>query len=281
MNRNVILIIALIFIALGMKAQNDDALQHTLDTVIDNLINNMVYVEGGTFMMGSFPSELPEIDTLYYDNEIPAHEVTLSSFRIGRYEVTQEEWEAVMGENPSHYKGAKRPVEGISWNDCQIFIRKLNELTKDHPNGGHFRLPTEAEWEYAARGGKNGRGYKYAGSNELDFVAWYSKRSYKRPKDNPDYGTPNYGTHPVGQKSPNELGLYDMSGNVSEWCQDWYDKDFYKKSPKSNPCNDIENDRRILRGGNWGLTSWDCRVTQRSHWPPELKDGGSGIRLAQ
>jgi len=182
-----------------------------LPPVIQNLIDNMVRVDGGTFTMGA----TSEQGSNAAGDEKPAHQVNLSSFSIGKYEVSQEEWEAVMGSNPSYFKGAKRPVEKVSWNDCQAFIRKLNELT-----GRSFRLPTEAEWEYAARGGNKSIGDKYAGGDNLGSVAWYEDNSG---------GT----THNVGTKSPNELGLYDMSGNVWEWCQDWYDS--YSSSAQTNP----------------------------------------------
>jgi len=155
----------------------------------------MVFVEGGTFMMGSDDSDA-------YDYEKPEHNVILSGYHIGKYEVTQELWEAVMGSNPSYFKGSRKPVEEVSWEDCQVFIRKLNNLT-----GKNFKLPTEAQWEYAARGGKKSRGYKYSGSNTIGKVAWYKGNSGSK-------------THDVGTKSPNELGLYDMTGNVSEWCSE-------------------------------------------------------------
>ena len=167
----------------------------------------MVKVEGGTFKMGATSEQGSDV----YDNEKPAHSVTLSSYYIGQTEVTQELWQAVMGSN---YKGAKRPVECVSWNDCQEFISKLNEKT-----GKNFRLPTEAEWEYAARGGKSG-GTKYSGSNTIGDVAWYTDNSG---------GT----THDVATKRANELGIYDMSGNVWEWCSDWYGD--YSSSSQSNP----------------------------------------------
>ena len=164
-----------------------------LMVTIDDVTFKMIRVEGGTFQMGSVDGQ---------DDEKPVHEVTLSSFSIGETEVTQELWEAVMGENPSFFKGSKRPVEEVSWNDCQMFIDKLNELT-----GKTFRLPTEAEWEFAARGGNQSKGYTYSGSNTLGNVAWFGDAS-----DN--------GTHDVAMNFPNELGIYDMSGNVYEWCQD-------------------------------------------------------------
>ena len=168
---------------------------------IGSIVFKMIYVEGGTFMMGA-----NEEDSEASDDERPVHKVTLSSYSIGETAVTQALWEAIMGNNPSHFKGANRPVEKVSWDDCQVFIRKLNEKTNRK-----FRLPTEAEWEFAARGGNKGKNYKYAGSNIIDNVAWYHENSGNE-------------THPVAQKQPNELGIYDMSGNVWEWCQDRYGK---------------------------------------------------------
>ena len=225
--------------------------------IIQNLINNMVYVEGGTFMMGATSEQGSDAEEL----EKPAHQVTLSSFSIGRYEVTQEEWQAVMGSNPSVFKGAKRPVEYVSWNDCQAFIRKLNSIS-----GRRFRLPTEAEWEYAARGGNRSRGYKYAGSNNLSAVAWYYDNSGNQ-------------THEVGGKQPNELGLYDMSGNVWEWCQDWYGS--YSSSSQTNPTGSYSGSNRVMRGGSWDNYARYCRVSTRRHFTPDFRINRFGFRLAQ
>ena len=224
--------------------------------IIQNLIENMVLVEGGTFTMGATEEQGSDAE----EDEKPIHQVTLSSFCIGRYEVTQEEWQAVMGSNPSEFKGAKRPVENVSWNDCQEFIRKLNDLT-----GRHFRLPTEAEWEFAARGGVNSRGYKYAGGNEIESVAWYNVNS-------------NEQTHSVGQKSPNELGLYDMSGNVWEWCGDWYGT--YNSSSLTNPKGPLSGSRRVNRGGGWYYYARNCRVSYRNNVNPDLSNFDIGLRLA-
>lgn len=182
----------------------------TKDEIIQNLVKNMVPVTGGTFMMGATSEQGSDAD-----EDENAHKVTLSSFSIGKFEVTQEEWEAVMGNNPSAFKGAERPVENVSWDDCQKFIRKLNQLT-----GKQFRLPTEAEWEYAARGGGSSRGYKYSGSDDFGSVAWYGDNSGEK-------------THPGAQKQANELGHYDMSGNVLEWCQDRYGD--YSSGAQTNP----------------------------------------------
>lgn len=220
--------------------------------IIQNLINNMVLVEGGTFTMGATLEQRKDA----WKNERPTHRVTLSSFYIGRYEVTQEEWEAVMGQNPSEFKGAKRPVENVSWYDCQEFIQKLNAMT-----GKNFRLPTEAEWEFAARGGTKSRGYKYAGSNDINSVAWYTSNS-------------DDGTHNVGTKQPNELGLYDMSGNLYEWCSDWYGN--YHSSSKTNQ----KGSHRVCRGGSWVSDARGCRVSNRDYDAPDYGGDVIGLRLA-
>ena len=175
-------------------------------------------------------------------------------------EVTQEEWQAVMGSNPSNFKGAKLPVENVSWNDCQEFIRKLNALT-----GKQFRLPTEAEWEYAARGGNRSRGYKFAGGNYLSSLAWYADNS-------------NSQTHPVGQKSPNKLGLYDMSGNVWEWCHDWYGA--YSSGSQTNPTGPSSGSLRVRRGGSWIDNARCCRSSDRCSLTPSYRLSGLGLRLA-
>ena len=231
--------------------------RRTSNPVLQNLINNMVRVEGGMFMMGATSEQGSEAES----DEKPAHQVTLSSFSIGKYEVTQEEWEAVMGSNPSSFKGMKLPVEQVSWNDCQDFIRKLNQLT-----GKHFRLPTEAEWEYAARGGSKSRGYKYAGGNDLGNVAWYWDNSGSK-------------THEVGQKQPNELGLYDMSGNVWEWCQDWYGS--YSSTSQTNPTGSSSGSSRVRRGGSWNCYAGNCRVSLRYYRTPGDRSSYLGLRLAQ
>ena len=226
-----------------------------LPPVIQNLINSMVLVEGGTFTMGATPEQGRSANI----DEKPTHQVTLDSFSIGKYEVTQEEWEAVMGSNPSGVKGNKLPVEMVSWDDCHEFIDKLNAMT-----GKHFRLPTEAEWEFAARGGNKSKGYKYSGSNDVSSIGWYNHNSDKM-------------IHPVGLKSPNELGIYDMSGNVIEWCQDW--KDEYSKHSQTNPKGASTGYRRVYRGGGWNDEAADCRVSNRYYY--QFGSGSTfGLRLA-
>ena len=226
--------------------------------IIDRLLDNMVYVEGGTFMMGATSDQGSDA----YNREEPAHRVTLSSFYIGKYEVTQDEWQAVMDDNPSEFQGDNLPVEQVSWVDCQEFIRKLNSLT-----GKKFRLPTEAEWEYAARGGNKSRGYKYAGSNNLNYVAWYDENSGNK-------------THPVGTKAPNELGLYDMSGNSSEWCYDVYHS--YSSSAQINPTGPTNSEWdsfRVFRGGSCTFFDNYCRVSTRFDNHPEGTGNTVGLRL--
>ena len=216
---------------------------------------DMVYVEGGTFMMGSDEGG---------DDDNPVHKVTVNSFYICKYEVTQKEWISIMGSNPSEFKGDNLPVERVSWNDAQDFINKLNQKT-----GKNYRLLTEAEWEYAARGGNKSRGYEYAGSYNIGEVAWYFRNS-------------NSKTHEVGTKMPNELGIYDMSGNVSEWCNDRYDKNYYRNSPSNNPKGpDSGEYSRVLRGGSWDDYSKCCRSAfRRSSIGPNNFNNHVGFRLA-
>ena len=218
----------------------------------------MVNVQGGTFTMGATKEQRDDA----WSSEKPAHKVTLSSFMIGQTEVTQELWEAVMGSNPSGFKGPMLPVEQVSWDDCQEFVKKLNALT-----GLNFRLPTEAEWEYAARGGSKSQGYKYSGSNNLDDVAWY------------DYNS-GIKTHIVATKRPNELGIYDMSGNVCEWCQDWYFTYYYSSSPSSNPTGPASGSSRVNRGGSCREDAEDCRVAARRDATISISSYDLGFRLA-
>ena len=216
----------------------------------------MVRVEGGTFRMGATSEQGSDV----WDNEKPVHSVTLSGYYIGKTEVTQALWKAVMGINPSRFKGDYLPVENVSWDDCQEFIRKLNSMT-----GQNFRLPTEAEWEFACRGGNNSRGYKYSGSNNLGSVAWYDGNSGNK-------------THPVGTKAPNELGIYDMSGNVWEWCADWYGD--YSSGAQTNPTGPYGGSGRVGRGGSWDFNVRICRSSLRIHSDPTDRNINLGLRLA-
>lgn len=260
-----------------------------LDLVIQNLINNMVYIEGGTFNMGSNDSEALK-------DEKPVHQETVKSFSIGKYEVTQKEWMAIMGNNPSRIKGDNLPVFDVSWNDCQEFIRKLNILT-----GENFRLPTEVEWEYASKGGNRSNGYKYSGSDEINRVAWYNGNSkhqlsggkvsdiltsfHRGGERNELDRFSSYikhqdrireSTHNVGTKNPNEQGLYDMSGSVWKWTSsNWNDN--YKKPRNST--------KLVIRGGGWLDIPLHCRVSYRFGLEPQnapLVGSGFlvGLRLA-
>jgi formylglycine-generating enzyme required for sulfatase activity len=224
----------------------------------------MVYVEGGTFKMGATSEQGSDA----FPTEKPVHSVTLSSFYIGKTEVTQELWTAVMGSNPSKFnKGGNYPVENIS-DLVRTFLKKLNDIT-----GKNYRLPTEAEWEYAARGGNMSMGYKYSGSDNLASVAWYSYNDSWDVR-----GTGYYGTHPVATRNPNELMLYDMSGNVHEWCQDWYGA--YDAGEQVNPVGPAGGTTRVYRGGSWYFDEWFCRVSFRNSVSPSYTSYGIGLRLA-
>lgn len=219
-----------------------------LTITIGDVQFKMIAVEGGTF----------DMDCGHYKNT-KKKSVTLSNYSIGETEVTQYLWEIVMGSNPSKFIGRNRPVEQVSWDDCQNFIMKLNTMT-----GLTFRLPSEAEWEYAARGGKKSRGYKYAGSNTIDNVAWY--------------GQSNSGTHNVGTKQPNELGLYDMTGNVWEWCNDYWGN--LDNSEHINPKGPQNGYQRINRGGSWNSQTFEVDVYERSSKNPSYNGSSLGFRLA-
>jgi formylglycine-generating enzyme required for sulfatase activity len=228
------------------------------NAVLNALRANMVFVQGGTFTMGCTSEQGSDCQ----GDESPAHQVTVSSFRMGKYEVTQAEWEAVMGSNPSNFQNCPDcPVEYVNWNDVQDFIRKLNNAS-----GGNYRLPTEAEWEFAARGGNRSSGTKYSGSYNISGAGWYYDNSGSR-------------THRVGQKQANELGLYDMSGNVWEWCSDWYSSDYYSNSPGNNPRGPSSGADRVLRGGSWLHYAQYCRVSFRFGFRPGGGYDFFGFRL--
>jgi formylglycine-generating enzyme required for sulfatase activity len=215
-----------------------------------------VFVKGGTFMMGT----ITEQGNDWLDSEKPAHSVTLSDFYIGKYAVTQKEWFEVMGMNPSWFEGDNLPVEQVSWDEVQEFIGKLNVKT-----GKNYRLPTEAEWEYAARGGTSSRGYRYSGSDHVDRVACY----YSYRDDAP---------FPVGTKEPNELGIYDMSGNVWEWCSDWYGA--YSSHSQTNPTGPSAGSGRVTRGGSWYDIAHRVRISFRNWGTPSTHGNLLGFRLA-
>ncbi len=252
----------------------------------DPFANDMVYVQGGTFMMGATSEQGSDVN----DREKPTHRVTVSDFYISKYEVTQEQWKEIMGTNPSYFKGDNLPVENVSWNDVQEFIAKLNEKT-----GMNYRLPTEAEWEYAARGGNKSKGYKYSGGDDVDEVAWYYDNStsndddafcYREHYDDETielfFGVPDdlkRKSHSVGTKAPNELGLYDMSGNVWEWCSDWFGD--YGSWSQTNPKGATSGSRHVRRGGSWrGYTRY-CRVSYRGNYGPDSGLDYLGFRLAR
>ena len=198
------------------------------------------------------------------DDERPAHKVTLTDYYIGQSEVTQALWTAVMGSNPSNFTGDSLPVEQVSWEECQEFIKILNTLLSKELGGKRFALPTESQWEFAARGGNKSKGYKYVGSKKIDDVAWYSDNSGGM-------------THPVAKKQPNELGLYDMSGNVFEWCQDWYGN--YSSNAQTNPQGPASGTYRVIRGCSWYNLAWYCRVSDRGNSAPGNRYGYLGFRL--
>ena len=224
-------------------------------SVKDGISIDMVRVEAGTFTMGATP-EMKKPDK----DEKPAHQVTLTNdYYIGKYEVTQALWQAVMDNNPSYFKGDNLPVECVSWYDCQEFINKLNRIT-----GKTFRLPTEAEWEYATRGGNKNRGYQYSGSSNLSDVAWYEDNSGGK-------------THAVGSKQANELGIYNMSGNVWEWCQDWYGK--YSIYSQTDPAGAASGPYRVYRGGSWYDAAGGCRSSYRINSTPGNRSFNLGLRL--
>ena len=277
------------------KVEEEKAIAEQNTNKLKSIKENFVFVQGGTFLMGSNSGE---------SDEKPVHNVTVSSFYIGKTEVTQTQWKTVMGNNPSYCKGDKRPVEQVSWYDAIVFCNKLSMMDGRTPtysvngktdpdawnytpckgnsisgtitmnmNASGYRLPTEAEWEYAAWGGNKRKGYKYSGSDNLGSVAWYYDNSGDQ-------------THDVATKAPNELGLYDMSGNVWEWCWDWYDSNYYSKSPSSNPSGASLGAYRVQRGGGYDISDYGCRVAIRitidiygNYYKPDNGDRSIGFRI--
>jgi len=236
-----------------------------LRSVVLEIEENMIVIPGGAFTMGCTSEQ--GLDC--WDNEKPSHEVTLNSFQISKYEVTQKQWRAIMGViDPLsfHNNGCGLcPAENISWNDAQSFIEKLNRFT-----GQSYRLPTEAEWEYAARGGQN---YKYAGSNTIDSVAWFSG-NYQTQKNGSEFMTKR-----IGCKIANGYGLYDMNGNVWEYCSNW--QEGYTSEAKINPVGSKNGERKVVRGGGWGDADSNCRVTIRAGLKPNDPGFSSGFRLSK
>ena len=248
------------------KRQADEAAKkQSLVFTVNSVTFKMVYVAGGTFTMGCTNEKAFDCA----DCESFAHSVTLSDYHIGETEVTQALWRAVMGNSPSKHKGDSLPVEQVNWNDCQEFCNKLNNLLRDElPSGCRFALPTEAQWEYAAKGGNKSKGYLYSGSNNVNDVA--GCLTIDRFHGNYD------GPKPVKTKLPNELGLYDMTGNVEEWCQDWYSKDYFCVSPSKDPPGPPSGEFRVCRSCNWQ----HCWVICRGRGTPEYRSTEIGFRLS-
>lgn len=245
--------------ASGLKEAEPDR-DKNLTFTVKGVTFKMNYVKGNTFQMGVTSEQGSEAKS----DEHPVHSVTLSDYYMGETEVTQALWKAVMGSNPSNFNGDDLPVENVFYNDIvNEFLPELNRIT-----GKTFRLPTEAEWEYAARGGSKSRGYKYSGSNNLNAVAWYW--------DNSEFNELN--TQVVGTKQPNELGLYDMSGNVWEWCSDWYGG--YGSGAQTNPKDPASGSGRVLRGGSWDNCAGICRVSDRYSYNPDDRNSRNGFRLS-
>ncbi|NCE72432.1 formylglycine-generating enzyme family protein [Odoribacter sp. Z80] len=254
------------------KDDDDDKLVIGEDYVekgVSGFSFDMVYVAGGTFRMGATEEQGEDA----WGDEKPVHSVTLSDYYIGKFEVTQGLWKAVMGTGVEEQMekaggsdlygvGDDYPMYYVSWDEAQEFVSKLSELT-----GKKYVLPTEAQWEYAARGGVKSRGYKYSGSNTIDDVAWYWENSEEK-----------YSTSSVGTKLPNELGIYDMSGNVWEWCSDWYGD--YSDVSQTDPTGPSSGSSRVCRGGSWLHDARDCRVSSRNRDHPDHRNDFLGFRVA-
>jgi formylglycine-generating enzyme required for sulfatase activity len=256
--QGVVLLVTCVLFAMASAPAMADPFDETPAVALNRSID-MVAVKGGCYSMGSSdPASVP--------NERPQHDVCVKDFLLGKYPVTQSQWISVMGKNPSAHQdcGDLCPVENVSWNDIQVYLQRLQART-----GKSYRLPTEAEWEYAARSG--GRDVRWAGTNDEKTVgdyAWYLNNA-------------RFMSHPVGKKKPNGLGLYDMTGNVWEWVSDWYAEDYYKTSSRQDPQGPAEGRMRTLRGGYWGDSAVFARVTRRIGLSPDAKAPGYGFRLAQ
>jgi formylglycine-generating enzyme required for sulfatase activity len=239
--------------------------------IVKGVSFEMIFVDSGTFLMGCSDERRD-----CYNNEVPAHKVTLSNFYMGKYEVTQKLWYAVMGITIEQQhklagtvsvfgKGDNLPMYYINYNDCIAFCAKLNKLLSNQlPKGYKFRIPTEAQWEYAARGGDKNNGYKYSGSNSIDEVAWYNGNSREE-------------THEVGTKAANELGIYDMSGNIEEWCRDGSND--YFNTPATNPISPNTDFVYVFRGGSFSHSMTDCRVYFRRSSNGTIRYGNIGLRI--
>ena len=228
--------------------------------VVKTIESKMVQVPGGEFTMGCFNAL--DSECVYFEK--PRHKVTIATFYMAKYDVTQKEWKDITGKQAPGKYCAECPVVNVTWFEAQEFINKLNQLS-----GKNFRLPTEAEWEYAAKGGNQSHGFKYSGSNDAMEVAWYDTLI-------------SHEIHPVGKKKANELGLYDMSGDDWQWCSDWFDEKYYSTSPSNNPQGpqNMVTDNKAVRGGSWWGPMRDTRVATRDKWPPESKDDDVGFRIA-
>lgn len=257
------------FVLTLFSCEKDDMVSHTYDIrytdttaviTVDGSVFTMILVDGGSFEMGATAEQGQEDPD---ENEYPVHTVNLSPYYICQTEVTQELWITVMGNNPSLIRGDfTLPVDCVKWDMCQEFIQALNEILDYQLD---IRMPTEAEWEFAARGGNRSRGFKYSGSNNIDEVAWYYSNSREK-------------THPVASKKPNELGIYDMSGNLWEWCQDWTGP--YQPTEQFNPTGPPEGTHRIMRGGSWTYDQSFCRVSRRNYISSVIRASNCGLRLA-
>jgi formylglycine-generating enzyme required for sulfatase activity len=262
---NPIIIIGIVAIVILLIARNKKKItpilsNHQVDrALVKSMLADFIKVEGGKFLMGS-----PESEEGRSNDEVQ-HEVEVSTFFMQSVPVTQGLYQAVMGINPSHFSDhafwSDLPIENVSWEDAQVFIHKLNEFSSHQ-----YRLPTEAEWEYAARGGKMSKGYLYSGSDDLNEVAWYGINS-------------DFKTHLVSGKKPNELGLYDMSGNVWEWCSDWYAEYRLDARGSINPKGADSGEYRVMRGGSWSILHGLCRVANRSYDDLQRRISRNGFRL--